>query len=80
MARFHATSEGNIPFTVDEEAEWDAQELANLHQVSKDLIKQQIAQLENLITPRRTRESILGTDNGWLADIELKIQELRGQL
>lgn len=27
--------------------------------------------LEATITPRRTREAILGTDNGWLADIEL---------
>jgi hypothetical protein len=24
--RFHATSEGNIPFTAEEEAEWDARE------------------------------------------------------
>jgi len=28
MARFHATAEGNIPFTPEEEAEWDAQEAA----------------------------------------------------
>lgn len=28
MARFHATSEGNIPFTAEEEAEWDAREAA----------------------------------------------------
>lgn len=26
MARFHTTPEGNIPFTPEEEAEWDAQE------------------------------------------------------
>ncbi len=26
MARYHATSEGNIPFTAEEEAEWDAME------------------------------------------------------
>lgn len=24
MARFHATEEGNVPFTAKEEAEWDA--------------------------------------------------------
>ena len=46
----------------------------------KDKIKADIAALEATITPRRTREAILGTDNGWLADIELQIQELRGQL
>ena len=28
MTRFHATPEGNIPFTPEEEAEWDAQEAA----------------------------------------------------
>ena len=28
MARHHATVEGNIPFTAEEEAEWDAMEAA----------------------------------------------------
>jgi len=28
MARHHATPEGNIPFTAEEEAEWDAMETA----------------------------------------------------
>jgi hypothetical protein len=28
MARFHATANGNVPFTPEEEAEWDAQEAA----------------------------------------------------
>ena len=28
MARHHATDKGNIPFTAEEEAEWDAKELA----------------------------------------------------
>jgi hypothetical protein len=28
MARHHATSQGNIPFTDEEEAEWDAMEAA----------------------------------------------------
>lgn len=26
MTRFHATPEGNVPFTAEEEAEWDAWE------------------------------------------------------
>lgn len=46
----------------------------------KAKIKADITALEEKVTPRRTREAILGTDNGWLADIELQIQELRGQL
>jgi hypothetical protein len=29
MARYHTTAEGNIPFTAEEEAEWDAQEAAH---------------------------------------------------
>lgn len=28
MARFHATQDGQIPFTAEEEAEWDALEAA----------------------------------------------------
>ena len=28
MTRFHATPAGNVPFTAEEEAEWDAQEAA----------------------------------------------------
>lgn len=28
MTRYHATEEGNIPFTPEEEAEWDAMEAA----------------------------------------------------
>lgn len=46
----------------------------------KAKIKADIAALEATITPRRTREAILGIDNGWLADVESHIQELRGQL
>ena len=46
----------------------------------KAKIKSDIAALEEKVTPRRTREAILGTDNGWLADIELQIGQLRQQL
>ncbi len=28
MARFHATAQGDVPFTAEEEAEWDAMEAA----------------------------------------------------
>ena len=30
MARFHTTAEGNVPFTAQEEAEWDAREAASI--------------------------------------------------
>lgn len=46
----------------------------------KAKIKADIAALEATITPRRTREAILGTDNGWLADQEAAIAALRAQL
>jgi hypothetical protein len=46
----------------------------------KAKIKAEIAALESAITIRRTREAILGTDNGWLADIESQIATLRTQL
>jgi hypothetical protein len=36
-----------------------------------------IAVLEASMTPRRMREAVLGTDNGWLAATETKIKELR---
>jgi len=36
-----------------------------------------IAILEASITPRRMREAVLGTDNGWLAATENTIKELR---
>jgi hypothetical protein len=29
MTRYHATAEGNVPFTPEEEAEWDAMAAAN---------------------------------------------------
>lgn len=45
-----------------------------------DLIKGQIFTLESLQTPRRIREAIAGTDNGWLANLEAQIAELRLQL
>lgn len=39
-----------------------------------------ILELEASITSRRVREAILGIDNGWLRDTDIKIQKLRGQL
>lgn len=47
--------------------------------VDKD-VKKQMAQLESVITIRRLREAILGTDNGWLAQTEAQISILRGKL
>lgn len=80
MTNYHATSEGNIPFTEKEELEWAAEKAKFAQEAPKLLIKSEIAALEAEITPRRTREAILGTDNGWLADQEAAIAALRAQL
>jgi hypothetical protein len=80
MTRFHTTSEGNIPFTAEEELEWDARELAFAQALPKIKIKAKIAELEASITPRRQREAILNIDTSWLADVELQIAQLRQQL
>lgn len=39
-----------------------------------------IAELESTITPRRLREAVLGTDNGWLAGVEGQLKKLRAAL
>jgi hypothetical protein len=80
MARFHATSEGNVPFTEEEEIQWDAEIAEYAKEQPKILIKAEIAALEATITPRRQREAILSIDTTWLADIELQIGQLRQQL
>lgn len=46
----------------------------------RELILAQIAALESQITVRRTREAILGTDGGWLANIDTQIAVLRAEL
>lgn len=80
MTRYHATAEGNVPFTAEEEAEADQREAEWAAGESRRNALSQIATLETQITARRQREAILGTDNGWLADIEAQIAALRTQL
>ena len=57
-----------------------ADEDAYIKQRQKYQIRADIAALEATITPRRTREAILGTDNGWLAEQEAASALLRTQL
>jgi hypothetical protein len=44
------------------------------------LIKQQIVALEATVTSRRIREAALGTDGGWLRNLDSQIAALRAQL
>ena len=69
-----------VDLTPEEEAQREADYLADQAHIEANRVLNEIIALEATITPRRTREAILGTDNGWLTDIELQIQELRGQL
>jgi hypothetical protein len=78
--RHHATVDGPVPFTAEEEAEADAREAAWQAGEGKRLALAQIAKLEASITERRRREAILGIDGGWLANIDAQIATLRAQL
>lgn len=46
---------------------------------SKAIVRE-IAELEAQQTPRRMREAQLGTDNGWLANLDAQIKTLRNKL
>ncbi len=45
-----------------------------------EVIVAEIERLENEITPRRTREAILGTDSNWLSNQEALIAAERSKL
>ena len=47
---------------------------------SNESVLKSIFDLEATITPRRLRDSILGTDSGWLESIEAQISALRTKL
>jgi hypothetical protein len=47
---------------------------------ANEVIISQIAALEATVTPRRIREAVLGSDSGWLANINNQIAILRGNL
>jgi hypothetical protein len=83
--RHHATAQGNIPFTQDEEAQADADEKAFAAQQAANAV---IAQIEEIETPsgftRRQREFLLAksSDAGLksaLADVEDSISSLRAR-
>lgn len=74
---------GNIPTKIDTEANlidvFEAQYPAGSPSITGQ-IKAQILALEATVTQRRVRDAILGTDGGWLANVEAQIAVLRGQL
>lgn len=78
--RHHATAEGNIPFTAEEELEADAREAQHAIDAPKIAIQNQITALETTITNRRMREAIRGSGKVWLDGIDDQITALRAQL
>jgi hypothetical protein len=49
MARFHSTDKGDVPFTAEEEAAWDAMEAAYVPPTTPTLTKEELlAQLQAL--------------------------------
>ncbi len=66
--------------TDEEKAEAKARKDAWDAESTKRNALAEIARLESEITPRRTREAILGTDNGWLANQESLIATERNKL
>jgi len=56
------------------------QAAANQEAARRQAILITISVLEESVSPRRNREAILGSDNGWLASIESQIAALRAQL
>lgn len=45
-----------------------------------DMVRLTIQLLEDQQTPRRLREAAIGSDGGWLANLNSQIATLRGQL
>lgn len=80
MVRFHATAEGNVPFTAAEEAEADAAAALFIAAAPRRAALENIAALEAQVTPRRVREAIRGNGKAWLDGIDDQIAALRTQI
>jgi hypothetical protein len=63
-----------------DQAEYDLRKAEEEAYQRKQSILHDIASIEATITSRRSREAILNIDNGWLANAESKIAQLRQQL
>jgi len=57
MTRFHATPEGNIPFTPEEEAEWDAMEAQHASEADTRKAKQVREERDQLLKQTDWRAS-----------------------
>ena len=64
MTRYHATPEGNVPFTAEEEAEWDAME-ASWDAGADDRTAEKV---------RRKRNAILKSSD-WMANSDVTMSD-----
>ena len=64
MTRYHATPEGNVPFTAEEEAEWDAMEAA--YAAGADTRKSEEV--------RQERNSLL-SETDWMAGSDITMSD-----
>jgi hypothetical protein len=69
-----------VELTDQEQAEYDARQVAWQAGAANRALLAQIVTLEATITARRRDEAILGEDNGWLAGVRSQIAALRTQL
>ena len=60
MTRYHATPEGNVPFTAEEEAEWDAWEASANDRKGEDV--------------RRERDLLL-KETDWMASTDVTLSD-----
>ena len=81
MTRFHATKNGNVPFTAEEETARDAEEKEWTDGKPIRDAMRKIERLESTVTPRRLRDA-LASDEGkkWVDDVEKLIAVERGKL
>lgn len=90
MTRYHTTPTGDIPFTPAEEIERGTEEANYIISKKRNDVIKQITDLENLITPRLSREALLGVTDidtktgasavATIAAINAQIKNLREQL
>lgn len=60
--RYHATAEGNVPFTAEEEAEWDANEFAEL---AAKPAKEQAALIDAITNAAQSRLDTFASTRGY---------------
>ena len=81
MPRHHMINNVMVPFTAQEELDWDAREAQVLANKPKRDASAEISRLESTVTPRRLREALAGQPGkDWIASVESAIAIERAKL